>query len=72
MVGRQDFSDNDIPHTTHAPTPISLLHPIFPSSAKTVYDTIVDHEAQVSHEAAISVARGGGIMKENLEAWNNV
>ena len=32
----------------------------------------MDHEALVSHEAAMSVARGGGIVKESLEALNHL
>ncbi|CAM9213269.1 unnamed protein product, partial [Hapterophycus canaliculatus] len=39
---------------------------------RTVYDTIVAHEELVSHEAAMRVARGGGIGKESLEALNHL
>ncbi|CAM9312704.1 unnamed protein product [Scytosiphon promiscuus] len=39
---------------------------------RTVYDTIVAHEELVSHEAAMRVARGGGIGRENLEALNHL
>eukprot|EP00903_Cladosiphon_okamuranus_P006812 g6640.t1 len=39
---------------------------------QTVYETIVAHEALVSHEAAMRVARGGGIAKDNLMAVNHL
>ncbi|CBN74810.1 conserved unknown protein [Ectocarpus siliculosus] len=39
---------------------------------RSVYERIVAHEALVSHEAAIRVARGGGIAREDLLAMNHL
>jgi len=49
----------------HAPFPCPC-----PSGISTVYDTVVEHEATVSHEAAFNVAKGRGVSKANLLAMN--
>ncbi|CAM9716906.1 unnamed protein product [Ectocarpus sp. 4 AP-2014] len=40
--------------------------------SRSVYERIVAHEALVSHEAAIRVARGGGIAREDLLAMDHL
>lgn len=37
-------------------------------NARTVYDSIVAHEDTMSHEAALGMARGGGIHANTLVA----
>ncbi|CAM9246327.1 unnamed protein product [Ectocarpus sp. 6 AP-2014] len=54
------------------PKMASLVERLMRKYSRSVYERIVAHEALVSHEAAIRVARGGGIAREDLLAMNHL
>ncbi|CAM9669824.1 unnamed protein product [Ectocarpus fasciculatus] len=54
------------------PKMVILVERLMGRYSRSVYETVVQHEALVSHEAAIRVARGGGIAREDLLAMNHL